>query len=41
MLNGFKVIIEGDLTLAIPWGSTSLQYPWKIANWVEVHYISS
>lgn len=34
-LNGFHAIIEEDSCSAIQWGSTSLNYPWRMANWVE------
>lgn len=34
VLNGFNAIIERDSFSAIQWGSTSLIYPWRMADWV-------
>lgn len=41
-MNGFNAIVEGDYFLAIQWDSSSMSYPWRLADWMEeIRSISS
>lgn len=41
-MNDFKAIIEGDSFLAIQWASTSMTYPWWLADLMEkIHSLCS